>query len=107
MNREKPKVYYPSDIAIWFDIGMEVTDDILIRCRHYKNDTERTSVFRVFFNPCFAFNEVVRMNKVDYWLYIKPITFQKTEIDFLPDVETSTDFLIDLIIKPDDSKTCS
>lgn len=90
LSKEKPKVYYPSDIAIWFDIGMEVTDDILIRCRHYKNDTERTSVFRVFFNPCFAFNEVVRMNK--------------TEIDFLPDVETSPDFLIDLIIKPDDKE---
>ena len=66
LKREKPKIYYPTDIAIWFDVGIEVKDDLLIRCRHYKSDTERISVFRVFFNPCFAFDEVVRLNKVKF-----------------------------------------
>lgn len=64
LTRESPKVYYPTDIAIWFDVGIEITDDILIRCRHYKNDTERISIFRVFFNPAFAFDEIIRLNKV-------------------------------------------
>jgi hypothetical protein len=58
--------YNRNDIAIMFEVGIEVTDDILIRCRHYRSEEERASVFRIVFSPYFAFDEIVRIYSVRF-----------------------------------------
>lgn len=63
-HREKPRTYQEKDNVIWFDIGVELTEDVLIRCRHYVSSEERISIFRILFHPAFAFTEVVRFFKV-------------------------------------------
>ena len=56
--------YNTNDVAITFDIGIEVTEDLLIRCRHYRNEDERLSVFRIMFNPYLVTDEVLRIYSV-------------------------------------------
>ncbi len=58
--------YNRGDKAIVFEVDLEVTDDVLIRCRHYRSENERVSVFRLMFSPYFAFDEVTRLYSVSF-----------------------------------------
>ena len=60
----KPVTYHSTDLSIYFLVNVEMTEDILIRCRHFKNNDERISVFRILANPAFVFDEVVRLYSV-------------------------------------------
>ena len=60
--------YGKSDLTIWFDINLEIKDDILIRCKHYHNNEIRYPVFRVMLHTGFFFDNVLRVYKV-FFLY--------------------------------------
>jgi len=80
-----PMEYSRNEIGIVFHLDIEVTDDILIRCRHFRTDDERLSVFRLMFNPYFAFDRVFR-------LYAR-------DIDFSPEFDPSSNFFVDIVLK--------
>jgi len=83
---KKPKTYFQRDNVIWFEPGIEIGDDVLIRCRHYRSKEERLSVFRLLLHPGFANDQVLR--------------YQKKDIDFSPEVEVSDNFFIDFTLVP-------
>lgn len=76
--------YYDSDLSFWYNINLEVSDDILIRVKHFENNDVRKPLFRIMFNINFAFDNVIR--------------FFKRDIDLAANVEVSENFFIDIII---------
>jgi len=54
----------PKDLSVSFKVGIKINDDILLRCRHFKNESERISMFRVFFHTSFISQHFVRFTKV-------------------------------------------
>jgi len=85
LRDHNPMEYSRNEIGIVFHLNIEVTDDILIRCRHFRTDDERLSVFRLMFNPYFAFDRVFR-------LYAR-------DIDFSPEFDPSSNFFVDIVLK--------
>ena len=63
--------YSTTDLSIWFDIKTEVEDDFLIRCRHYRSETERVSAFRIFANTGFVLDDVLRLKYVISIVFIE------------------------------------
>jgi len=82
---ETPKEYKHNDKNITFEVGVEVTDDTLIRCRHFENNEDRVSVFRIMFHPSLAFDEIYRFNRKD--------------VDFSPNIETTPGFEVDVYLR--------
>lgn len=85
LRDHNPMEYSRNEIGIVFHLNIEVTDDILIRCRHFRTDDERLSVLRLMFNPYFAFDRVFR-------LYAR-------DIDFSPEFDPSSNFFVDIVLK--------
>ena len=58
-----------------------MSEDILIRCKHYHSQTTRVPVFRIMFNTDFIFDNVARFYKVnkiiDCFVFFKLIAFKK------------------------------
>jgi len=52
------------DLSCSFKVGVIIFDDILLRCRHYKSETERVSLFRVFFHTSFVQQNLLRFTIV-------------------------------------------
>lgn len=61
--------YIKTDLTIWFDVNIEVKDDILIRCKHYQSNEIRFPVFRVMLHTGFFFDNVLRVYKVVFLIY--------------------------------------
>jgi hypothetical protein len=63
------KNYQYGDMSCIFDLkGIEVfinfiklSDDILVRCKHFENNKTRVALFRVMFNCSFLFDNVLRV----------------------------------------------
>jgi hypothetical protein len=85
LRDHNPLEYSRNEIGIVFHLGIEVADDILIRCRHFRAEEDRVSVFRLMFNPYFAFDNVFR-------LYAR-------DIDVSPEFDPSDNFFVDLVLK--------
>jgi len=86
LTKEKePKVYALEDKNIEFEIGLEVTDDVLIRCRNFESNSDRSSIFRILFTPCLTFNDELKLFKRD--------------IDFSSNVQVSDNFYIKIVLK--------
>ncbi len=92
LSKEKePKVYALEDKNIEFEIGLEATDEVLIRCRNFESNSDRSSIFRILFTPCLTFNDEIKLFKRD--------------IDFSSNVQVSDNFYIKLVVKiQDESK---
>lgn len=56
--------YVKTDLTIWFDVNLQIKDDILIRCKHYHDNETRYPVFRVMLHTGFFFDNVLRVYKV-------------------------------------------
>lgn len=70
ISREKePQAYILEDKDIQFEIGIEISDDVLIRCRNFESNDERTSIFRILFTPCLTFGEEVKLYKVQIFFF--------------------------------------
>ncbi len=54
------------DLSCSFKIGIKINDDVLLRCRHFKSEAERISMFRVFFHTSFISQNFLRFTKVDF-----------------------------------------
>jgi len=52
------------DLSCSFKVGVRINDDVLLRCRHYKNEEERVSLFRLFFHTSFVKGNLMRFTKV-------------------------------------------
>lgn len=51
------------DLSCSFKVGMRVENDVLLRCRHYKSESERVSMFRLVFHTSFVSHNLLRFTK--------------------------------------------
>jgi len=42
----------------------EITEEIIIRCEHYKSEKERVPIFQFNINPCFISSDILRLTYV-------------------------------------------
>ncbi|CAK93060.1 unnamed protein product (macronuclear) [Paramecium tetraurelia] len=86
------KNYQQGDLSCIFDLkGIELSDDILIRCKHFENNKTRVALFRVMFNCSFLFDNVLRV-----W---------DRELDKSPQMKTEKDFFVDFIFERGNQKS--
>lgn len=58
-----PEWYDQKDLSIFFDVNVEIEEDVMIRCRHLARDNSTFTVFRVMFHTAFVNSEVLRFEK--------------------------------------------
>ncbi|CAD8148396.1 unnamed protein product [Paramecium octaurelia] len=86
------KNYQQGDLSCIFDLkGIELSDDILVRCKHFENNKTRVALFRVMFNCSFLFDNVLRV-----W---------DRELDKSPQMKTEKDFFVDFIFERGNQKS--
>ncbi|CAD8068749.1 unnamed protein product [Paramecium sonneborni] len=86
------KNYQQGDLSCIFDLkGIELSDDILIRCKHFENNTTRVPLFRVMFNCSFLFENILRV-----W---------DRELDKSPQMKTDKEFFVDFIFERGNQKS--
>ena len=64
LNLGSVQEFQQSDMSFWFDLGIEVSNDILIRIKHFENNDTRYPVFRLMVNTAFMFDNILRFYKV-------------------------------------------
>jgi len=67
-SEQEPRTYILEDKDVQFKIGIEFTDDVLIRCRNFENNDERTSIFRILLTPCLTFGDELKLYKVSFFV---------------------------------------
>lgn len=79
-----------NNLLIWFEInGLALSEDFLIRCKHFESDKVRVPLFRIMANTVFTQGSVLRLLKKD--------------VDFTSSIKVSNKFFIDLIFETEES----
>ncbi len=115
-SSKQVKNYHKSDISCWFDINCEVkktkvfslveyffilkvSDDILIRCKHFYSNEIRYPIFRVMMNTGFMFDNVVRFYKRDLDFSANTFVNENFFIDIFFDLSQSNEKTSGILIK--------
>lgn len=62
--RNSAKGFSVKDLSCVIKVGVRIENDTLIRCRHFENNSERVSMFRLYFHTSFVTGNVLRFPKV-------------------------------------------
>lgn len=70
---------------------IKLSDDILVRCKHFENNTTRVAMFRMMFNCSFLFDNVFRI-----W---------ERDLDKSPQFKVEKEFFVDFIFERGNQKS--
>lgn len=78
--------YVSTDLSVLFDLGgLPVSDDVLVRCKHFESNAQRVSLFRVMWHSGFVFGNFLR--------------FTSFELDMTSNFLVPREFFVDFIFK--------
>jgi len=72
-----------NQLELYYTPHTEISDEIIIRCEHYKSEKERIPIFQININPSFISDDILRLTNKD--------------IDISPEFKISDNFFIDII----------